>query len=144
MGSCRCCSSNNQEVDTTIFGLEDQQTIELADPDKENTISEEEFLKESKTGDLLLYTSHGFLPSVTRSATNSEYDHVAMVVKSIHENDEENQLFIFESVNQMGVRMCDWNDVREDIGGSMQGKSFRNVVYRSVEFNREENLRYLY
>ena len=44
----------------------------------------------------------------------------------------------------MGVRMCDWNDVREDIGSSMQGKSFKNIVYRSVEFNREDNLRYLY
>ena len=101
-------------------------------------------MKDSKTGDLLLYTSHGFLSSVTRSATNSEYDHVAIVVKSIHEKDDQNQIFIFESVNQMGVRMCAWNDVRDDIGSTLQGKSFRKIIYRSVEFNREENLRYLY
>ena len=83
-----------------------------------------------------MYTTHGFIPKVARGATNSEYDHVAIVVKSIQKSDRQDQVYIFECVNQQGVRICDWNDVREDIGLREDGKSFINIVYRSVEFNR--------
>lgn len=99
MGSCRCCATNREEVDTTIFGLDGSQNLELADSIKDDQITERDFLENSKTGDLLLYTTHGFFPRVTRGATNSNYDHVAMVVKSINKSDPQNQVYIFESVN---------------------------------------------
>lgn len=44
----------------------------------------------------------------------------------------------------MGVRICDWKDVRQDIGSSTNGKSFRHIIYRSVDFNRDQNIGLLY
>ena len=101
-------------------------------------------MENSKTGDLLLYTTHGFFPRVTRGATNSNYDHVGMVVKSINKSDPQDQVYIFEAVGDAGVRICDWKDVREDVGRQEDGKAFSNIVYRSVDFNREDNLTHLY
>lgn len=87
MGSCRCCSTQKDDNDTTIFGLDGSRLFELANTEKENSIEERSFLDNSKTGDILLYTTHGFFPRVTRGATNSNYDHVGMVVKSINKKD---------------------------------------------------------
>ena len=67
-----------------------------------------------------------------------------MVVKSINKDDPKDKVYIFESVNGVGVRICDWEYVRDDIGSSKEGKLFASIVYRSVDFNREDNLGYLY
>ena len=135
MGGCRCCTS--KEEDTTIFGFEGTKLDVMNE--SVDTINERDFRANAKTGDILLYTTYGFGAKITRGATSSKYDHVAMVVKSLnaHDPNADDKVFIFESVNGYGVRLTDWDYVRQDIGNQNNGKIFKNIVYRSVDFNRE-------
>jgi len=82
----------------------------------------------------LLFKSNNLGSKLIRAATNSEYDHVAMIVKNYYRSGHKDKVFIFESVRTEGVRLTDWNYIRSDIG---PGKFYEKVVYRRVDFNRD-------
>ncbi len=46
-----------------------------------DTISERDFLSEAETGDILLFYTRHIGAQIQRVLTNSDFDHVAMVVK---------------------------------------------------------------
>ena len=75
-----------------------------------------------------------------RTATNSKFGHVAMIVKSWYPNCPEEKVFIFECVQDVGVRITDWNSIKDEVG---RDKFYRKIIYRSVDFNRKKNVRAL-
>ena len=105
---------------------------------KQIYIEEDDFIKYAQTGDLILFQSSHVAGKLVRTATRSNYDHVAMIFRGFNPYDQNSdQIYIFESVNGQGVRILKWNDLRNDIG---RGKWYHKVVYRSVDFDRKKNL----
>ena len=105
---------------------------------KQIYIEEDDFLKYAQTGDLILFQSSHVGGKLVRTATLSNYDHVAMIFRGINPQDQMmDQIYIFESVNDQGVRLVKWSDLRDDIG---RGKWYHKAVYRSVDFNRKKKL----
>ncbi len=69
---------------------------------KYDTIAEREFLSTADTGDILLFRTikDQLGPRITRTFTASHFDHVAMILKFEHENDE---LFVIDATAGSGV-----------------------------------------
>ena len=49
--------------------------------DCKDSVTEREFLERAETGDILLFHTNNTGAKIQRVLTNSDYDHVAMVVK---------------------------------------------------------------
>lgn len=71
--------------------------------DSKDTISEKQFIQAAQTGDILLFYTKNTGAQLQRFFTNSDFDHVAMVVKF-----RKNELMIFESNQMYGVSIYDW------------------------------------
>lgn len=67
---------------------------------KQEQISEEQFLLKANTFDILLFKCKHFAGKITRLATGSEFDHVAMIVKFAAEPDD---VMFVEANNANGV-----------------------------------------
>ena len=50
-------------------------------PWKFDTISEKQFIEQADTGDILLFNCNHMGAKLTRTITNSQYDHIAMILK---------------------------------------------------------------
>lgn len=72
-------------------------------------MSELSFRIKAMTGDLLLFRSKHLLSKVQRKLTNSEYDHVGIVIRM---NGDPSEVFFLEAVSS-GVRLNRWSQVRE-------------------------------
>lgn len=46
-----------------------------------DVLTERDFIKEAETGDILLFYTENFSAKLQRFFTNSDFDHVAMVLK---------------------------------------------------------------
>lgn len=71
--------------------------------DSQDTISEKQFIQTAETGDILLFYTKNTGAQLQRFITNSDFDHVAMVVKF-----RKNDLMVFESNQMYGVSIYDW------------------------------------
>lgn len=67
--------------------------------------------------------------------TKSNYDHVSMVIRNL-EPQNPNKVHIFDAVGGDGVRIVEWDEIKEDVGID---KFYRKIVYRQVEFVRNDN-----
>lgn len=83
-----------------------------------SSISEELFLKYVDTGDVILFRCRGgrqfFMmgPNITRTLTNSPFDHVAIVLRF---GDYVKDLYILEAVGDKGVRIVSWMNLRHEL-----------------------------
>ena len=59
-----------------------------------------------------------------------------MIVKDIYTSSPSDKVYIFESVQDEGVRITDWESIKHEIGPN---KFYNKVVYRSVDFRRSKN-----
>lgn len=84
----------------------------MVDPWKQDTFSEDQFLNECETGDLLLFRGNLSGPLLIRSVTHSEYDHVAMVIKLMFNP----EVYFVEAVGDRGVSYNKWSNIRKHIG----------------------------
>lgn len=66
----------------TFLGLIEDQTQVRADRERLHIDS---FIKKAQTGDIVLFRTAGFLSGALRGVTNCEFDHVAVVVKCMHD-----------------------------------------------------------
>ena len=80
---------------------------------KFDNITENQFLQDADTGDLLLFKSDTAPSFLTRTFTNSYFDHVAMILK--FENDE-NEIFLVEATGNYGVSLNKWKNLRVNVG----------------------------
>ena len=67
---------------------------------------------------------------MTRTFTASHFDHVAMVLKFETDQDE---VYLVESVGNLGVSLNRWQFLREHIG---EGKFYQKLVLRHINFDR--------
>ena len=67
---------------------------------------------------------------ITRTYTDSEYDHVAMILKM---SEDPNEIFIIDATGNNGVAICTWPTLWDHIGST---KYYKKLVYRHVDFDR--------
>ena len=82
---------------------------------KFNSISEEQFLRQVDTGDILLFRCNSqsiFGAWITRAFTNSHYDHVSILMRF---GPQLKDLYILEAVGDKGVRLTSWISVRREL-----------------------------
>ena len=96
-----------------------------------NSISEELFLSQVDTGDILLIrtNSNRFIgPWITRTYTASHFDHVQMILRY---GDNVRDLYILEAVGDRGVRMTTWANIRSELyaGGFFDKIVTRKLIY---------------
>lgn len=90
-------------------------------------INEETFKLEADSGDILLFKGRSFSAKMTRRLTNSEYDHVGMVLTFI--DDEE--VYILEATSD-GVHIIRWSELM-----SFKESSYSKIVWRKLYWNRD-------
>jgi hypothetical protein len=93
------------------------------------SISEEHFLKNVDTGDILLFRtdSRNVLGSwITRTFTNSHFDHVAVLLRF---GDSVKDLYLFEAVGEKGVRLASWVNTRTEL---YHGGFFEKIITRKL------------
>lgn len=91
------------------------------------------------TGDLILFKSTTMISKVQRKITNSDYDHVAMVIRDKFEASE---VFLLEAVNS-GVQLSRWSYVRNFLlseTNMINSRScfYEKIAYRAVKTNRNK------
>mmetsp|Transcript_935 Transcript_935/g.2208 ORF Transcript_935/g.2208 Transcript_935/m.2208 type:complete len:347 (+) Transcript_935:2967-4007(+) len=89
-----------------------------------DTITERQFSSIATTGDILLFHNRSKLSILTRVLINSNYDHVAMVLRY-----SSGRILLFEATQGSGVTLLDWEDY-------VQQKSYQGVfkvAYRHLE-----------
>jgi hypothetical protein len=106
----------------------------LFKPWKFDNITEKQFYEMADTGDLLLYKSNSTSAAITRTFTNSHFDHVGMVLK--FETDP-NEIYIVDATGNLGVSLNKWSFLRENVG---HRKFYERVVFRHIKFNRSEKM----
>lgn len=100
------------------------------EPWKSDTFSEDQFIFTCQTGDILLFRGNMSGPMIIRTVTNSEFDHVAMIIRL--QNDPE--VYFVEATGNRGVTYNKWSNVRAHIGPD---KFYAKLSWRKVENKRE-------
>jgi len=99
---------------------------------KYSSITEEHFLKNVDTGDILLFRTSQrqglFGAWITRTITFSHFDHVAIMLRF---GDCLKDLYILEAVGDRGVRMTSWINIRSEL---YPGGFFDKIVTRKLLF----------
>ena len=90
-------------------------------------------MKMVDTGDILLFRCESnrsglFGPWVTRTVTNSHYDHVAILLRF---GELVKDLYILEAVGDRGVRITSWLNIRSELypGGFFEKIITRKLLY---------------
>lgn len=91
-------------------------------------------MAQADTGDILLFRGGAIGGKLTRSFTNSHFDHVAMILKFSTAPDE---VFLVEATGNMGVSLNRWVFLRPHIG---HGKFYEKLVYRHIKFDRGDKM----
>ena len=69
-----------------------------------------------------------------RAVTGGNFDHVAMILRFESDDDD---VFFVEASGNYGVAINKWSVIRQHIG---QSKFYERLVYRHVEFDRDEQM----
>ncbi|CAI2369331.1 unnamed protein product [Moneuplotes crassus] len=91
-------------------------------------INESTFLNEADSGDIILFTGKTVMSGITRKITNSNYDHVAMVLTFL----EDNEVYLLESTAS-GVHITTWTDLK-----TYKDELYSKIVWRKLYCNRNE------
>ena len=74
------------------------------------------------------------MAKLQRAITWSDFDHVAMIIKSEVIKDD---IFLLEAVNT-GVRIIRWSNIKEFVG---KDNYFKQVCYRRVNMHRSKDIK---
>jgi uncharacterized protein YycO len=96
---------------------------------KDLRFSEQDFIKNASTGDILLFKGKSCFSKFQRALTWGEYDHVAMLFKFW------DKLVIFESTGQLGVDLLDWTAFMNNKWHNLYSK----LVYRRLHYKLNED-----
>ena len=95
---------------------------------QKDTITEHDFLSSAQTGDLLLMSTNDSPSAVQRFLTNSEYDHIAMVVRF------QDVVKIFEANADDGVNIYSWDQF------VTQFHQYEKISLRALNYERKVEL----
>ena len=85
-------------------------------------------IKEADSGDILLFTGKTFSSKMTRKLTNSEYDHVAMVITF----EEDDDIHFLEATSQ-GVHIVSWAEMSKYFS-----QMYSKIVWRKLYAERDD------
>jgi hypothetical protein len=71
---------------------------------------------------------------LTRTFTNSHFDHIAMLLK--FESDE-NEIYLVDATGNCGVCLNKWENLKGDIGDD---QFYSKVIYRHINFDRNDKM----
>jgi hypothetical protein len=91
---------------------------------KHPLVSQKDFVKSCKTGDVLLFRSSSFSSKVQRFVTSCEYDHIALVLKY------GKRVSFLQATSGGGVEVVYWEDFLQ------VGDPDVKVLHRKLEFDR--------
>lgn len=94
--------------------------------------SYERVRSELRTGDLLLCSGTGIFSELIKAATESEFSHVGFIVR----NNEIDRLFVYESVESVGVRPVVLSNYVKNYLGSGSGYPGRIMIARHAKFDQ--------
>lgn len=114
--------------------IQNKSCDNLLNPWKFDIVSEEQFLDQADTGDIILFRGNQTGSSITRTFTQSHFDHIAMVLKFDSFPEE---VYIVEATGNMGVSLNKWNFLKSHIG---KDKFYQNIVCRHVKFLRGQKM----
>lgn len=92
-------------------------------------MSEDQFMRQADTGDLLLFRTNYFMAHATRLYSNSHFDHVGMILK---DRNNKNEVYILDATSS-GVSTVSWTMLRYNIGAD---NFYEKVVFKKVNFER--------
>lgn len=91
-----------------------------------DSLTEKDFLSEAETGDLLLFYTNNIGAKLQRFFTNSDFDHIAMVIRF-----RAGDLIVFESNYTHGVAIYEWKKYVKNFD------LFRKVTFRKLNYIRK-------
>lgn len=97
-------------------------------------------MKKADTGDILLFRSKQLLgPRITRTITNSNFDHVAMILKFEQEGKE---VFVLDSTSGQGVAIQRWSTLRDYLHGRNTERPmfYDQIVHRHLVGKRTDEM----
>lgn len=86
-------------------------------------------MREADSGDILLFTGKHMGAKMTRRITNSEYDHVAMVLTFVEDDD----VYLLQATSE-GVHIMSWKDMR-----SFRDQLYSKIVWRKLYADRDDD-----
>jgi len=98
---------------------------------KFDRVSEPQFLSMAATGDILLFRAKNITSKVQRFFTNSDYDHVALVVKFSSQ-----RVGLFEVTGKDGVSLLFWDDFVSYDWHNL----YSRLVYKKLNVERTESM----
>jgi hypothetical protein len=93
-------------------------------------ISNNDFISQVRSGDILLFKSKAFASKLQRGVTLSSFDHVALLLKF-----QDNSVGVLESTSQFGVKTVFWSDFIE----YNWHLDYKLLVYRKLEYDRPQD-----
>jgi hypothetical protein len=87
-------------------------------------------MDQADTGDILLFRGSQAGSLITRTATGSHFDHVAMVLKF---ESAPGEVYFVEATGNNGVSLNKWQYIKPHIG---HGKFYEKMVIRHLDFDR--------
>lgn len=99
-------------------------------PWKHTSITEDKFIEQADTGDILLLRGSSLGAKVIRVGTLAKFDHVAMILKF---DADPSEVYIIEATTNTGVHLNKWSFLREHIG---KEKFYLQAKFRHIDYNR--------
>lgn len=98
------------------------------------SIPEYNFRVQALNGDLIMFNTKNIMSRVQRSVTNSDYDHVGMVIRI---KSDPSEIYILEAVST-GVRLNQWSLIRNCVSTprSLDQRYYQKAAFRHVNFPR--------
>jgi len=98
---------------------------------KYDRLSEDRFLEQADTGDIVLFKTKNISASIQRSFTRSEYDHVGLILRY-----STGEIVLFEATGREGVGLCRWKTFMRCKWHLLYSK----IMYRKLEINRTDDV----
>jgi len=98
---------------------------------KYDRMSEDRFLEQADTGDIILFKTKNISASIQRSFTRSEYDHVGLILRY-----STGEIVLFEATGREGVGLCRWKTFMRCKWHLLYSK----IMYRKLEINRSDDV----
>ncbi|KAM3135611.1 hypothetical protein pb186bvf_012282 [Paramecium bursaria] len=95
-------------------------------------LSIEQLLETAEDGDLLLFRGKDLNCQFQRAFTQSQYDHVAMIIRM-----EQNQIYFFEALPLHGVGLCRW----QSFISRKWYELYEKICLRKLHVERDNNFR---
>lgn len=105
-------------------------------------VSDQEFRRDLKTGDIILFKAKDRLvATIQRVFSNSDYDHVGILVKipgHMLEGvpDDEHKIMVYEALGNTGVGFCNW----DSFVSHKWYKGYSKLAWRKLECDRTPEL----